>query len=529
MAIKYVEDYRIASFNDTQTIQAAIDNLVDGDTLIFEQNRCYALDAPVSFTSYDSETRIGTTRSFLVIDGNGCTICGSDTYNELYGKKDENKNALFYISDKMKNGITHSVIKDFIFNWSSPESNYNTKTYPLNTRNMAIAVVTPDYDNAPATPPVYYTNSTIKNCEFNKFGTGIYMCGENVIIELCKFVTCYSGIFSDGTVHLDARLNYFFTTQNYGLRLHISYNSNAYGNYFYKCRNNSIAIGGPESTNTVSKSLGINVYSNKIFGGEIYKEDGITIDRIENQTGILCSGGKDVVIRDNIIKNMTYDTESPSKDDYGIGILLYGNNNTNNVKNSERVIVANNVITGSQRHGIKAGFASSCTICGNSIHSGERGAEADFGIYIKDTAGDLHVSDNALYHFADGKSIRTNKYNVQLNNNTIFDKDKKFDPFDPIRYIDTTVSDSNSSVIRIPDLPVALENNEVFGMLIPEGYGSSIVTNISYDGYSGYVYKNGSDYNFTTSEIGTYVKIKYSYGVSSISGQKTISFTVVEE
>lgn len=68
MSIKYVEDYRIpANLGDSATIQAAIDDLNDGDTLLFgnkvsDENapvvRTYALDEPVYFTSYNGNSGI---------------------------------------------------------------------------------------------------------------------------------------------------------------------------------------------------------------------------------------------------------------------------------------------------------------------------------------------------------------------------------------------------------------------------------------------------------------------------------------
>ena len=84
MSIKYVEDYRIpANLGDSATIQAAIDDLNDGDTLLFgnkvsDENapvvRTYALDEPVYFTSYKGTADSGVTRKYLTIDGRGCTI-----------------------------------------------------------------------------------------------------------------------------------------------------------------------------------------------------------------------------------------------------------------------------------------------------------------------------------------------------------------------------------------------------------------------------------------------------------------------
>ena len=59
---------------------------------------------------------------------------------------------------------------------------------------------------------------------------------------------------------------------------------------------------------------------------------------------------------------------------------------------------------------------------------------------------------------------------------------------------------------------VALVNGEEFYMLIPEGYVSqNIITYITCDGYSGNVYKNGAVHNFDSTDVGKYVKMRYSY------------------
>ena len=64
-------------------------------------------------------------------------------------------------------------------------------------------------------------------------------------------------------------------------------------------------------------------------------------------------------------------------------------------------------------------------------------------------------------------------------------------------------------------------------MRIPEGYGSVTITNISYNGNSGILYKQDNSYNFSPSVIGTYVRVRYLYNVTSNS-REIIKFYVVE-
>ncbi|MBE6708476.1 MAG: hypothetical protein E7578_04450 [Ruminococcaceae bacterium] len=109
MATKYVENYRFNDMNDTETIQAAIEVLKDGDTLVFNKtsdrdpitdedipSTTYVLDAPVDFTRFnvgDDETPVivNKTRKHLTINGNGCTITNSSSftgYTDTYTKND---------------------------------------------------------------------------------------------------------------------------------------------------------------------------------------------------------------------------------------------------------------------------------------------------------------------------------------------------------------------------------------------------------------------------------------------------------
>jgi len=66
-------------------------------------------------------------------------------------------------------------------------------------------------------------------------------------------------------------------------------------------------------------------------------------------------------------------------------------------------------------------------------------------------------------------------------------------------------------------------------MLIPEGYISQdIITNITCYGYSGNVYKNGAVYNFVSTDVGKYVKMRYSYYERTNPDRVVHEFDVVE-
>ena len=170
MATKYVEDfYTTESMADDEAIQAAVDDLNDGDTLLFENGKTYVLNKPIYFTSYRSVenedgtiTRTGKNRYYLTIDGMGCKIAGSLEYLEQYGRKPEgaptnytNKNALFHTSDVIKNSMFYCTIRNFKFYWknSSVTVSSNDKAkgekYYVRYRSMAIGAITPDYTYMP--------------------------------------------------------------------------------------------------------------------------------------------------------------------------------------------------------------------------------------------------------------------------------------------------------------------------------------------------------------------------------------------
>ena len=53
METKYVEDfYTTEGMTDDEAIQAAVDDLNDGDTLLFKNGKIYVLNRPIYFTSY---------------------------------------------------------------------------------------------------------------------------------------------------------------------------------------------------------------------------------------------------------------------------------------------------------------------------------------------------------------------------------------------------------------------------------------------------------------------------------------------
>ena len=491
MADVSVEKYRKntttgTEYNDTDTIQRAVYALKDGDTLFFNASRTYTLDAPVNLTlctvdDEDTGTKIiNKTRKFITIDGRGCTVRSSDDFKAVYNVPEK---AFFFVSDDQRHGLEHSVIENFIFRWdTTPGVEIGNSGSPFKDRNAAIGIISTDTETAPEGHSVYFSKGVIRNCEFHKFGAGIHLDGENVIIEQCLFDYCYRGINSDCTKQLDVRLNHFNETTNCGLLLNNSFRSNAYGNHFFRCKNAAISVSGPQNNLGYENYLTVNIYSNKIFGEKNKDDQGNSVN-VGKYVGIQCNGVKDVVIRDNFIRSMSTNSE----DTYGtcgIGILLTGNNEGDNVRTSERVIITGNVINNCQIGGIKVDKSSSCKVSGNSLHSGVNGDGIDYGILISNNAGDIHVSDNALYYFSKDRAITPNKYNVKVSNNTYFDEGGKFDPLAPERYIgDTWISEEDPSVICMPELLVDLSNDEYFFLYVPEEYNS--VTGISYVSYNG--------------------------------------------
>ena len=167
--IVYVEDYRIkndSSLSDTETIRNAVSNLTDGDTLVFKARKTYVLDEPVSLLQYYKmvdgvETVAYKSKKYLTIDGNGCTVRGSNSFLEAYGHTGtNNKNALFYTSDDAKHGMTYCIIKNFKFKWA--ESTTDIKANE-SIRNMGLGVVTSDNSiSDPEKKSVYFSNGIIE-------------------------------------------------------------------------------------------------------------------------------------------------------------------------------------------------------------------------------------------------------------------------------------------------------------------------------------------------------------------------------
>ncbi|MBE6709170.1 MAG: hypothetical protein E7578_08025 [Ruminococcaceae bacterium] len=547
MATKYVECSRKTGMNDTQTIQAAIEALKDGDTLVFNKkteikdestgavigyDTTYVLDAPVDFTrcnvgNDETPEIVNKTRKYLTINGNGCTVCWSNDYISNYktiidntseenkeNRKAKKKEALFYLSDAAKNGLKHCTIKNFIFTWDKSNSSVPVE---FENRNYGMGVVPTDPNiTSDEGKSMYFSFGTIENCEFHRFETGVYMCGENVDIRQCYFYTCDTGINSDGTEQLNVYNNYFYTTLHQGLRLNTSYRSNAYGNVFWGCGNSSISVEGPQNNRNDLKYLTVNIYANKIFGSNDPDSEGV-----RNERGIQCNGIKDVVIRDNFIKDISYVSNDQEKEydkdgQYGMGILLTGNNSTDNERISERVIVADNIITGSRRYGIGVNFSSSCIISGNSIHSMGKENANDYGIYIGNKAGNLSIAGNKLYNFEYDKFIYSgdnNKYNMSIVDNTYYGRNLKFNPLSPARIISNTFNHPDNTMhICIPSLDTPLENNEEIMLYVPVDYQSSTVSYISYDNMVGAVMdKNNSMQINVKQNRGEYLHLKYKY------------------
>jgi len=370
MATRYVENYRFNDMTDAQTIQAAIEALEDGDTLVFNKkteikdestgavigyDTTYVLDAPVDFTRCnvgDDETPVivNKTRKYLTINGNGCTVCGSDSFIETYGKTGTgNKNALFYTSDNTGCGMEYCTIRNFHFTWKSSESN---KSADRNIRNMGVGVVTSE-----GSP--YFSNSIIENCTFDDFRIGLYQCGKDSITRGCTFTNCHEGIYSDGSVRNVFEDNYFFTTWYTGLHLGSSGDSIARNNKFYKCKVFSIFATGAFESSTNSKDTRITIMDNKIYG------EGFDVTR--KDYGIKLQAVHQAVVSGNIICDI-----GGNDDTSGYGIYVDGNLNAykdgyDSICVSKEVTVSNNVIYGCCGGGIRVNNSAGVLISGNNI------------------------------------------------------------------------------------------------------------------------------------------------------------------
>ncbi|MBR5565661.1 MAG: right-handed parallel beta-helix repeat-containing protein [Roseburia sp.] len=354
---------------------------------------------------------------------------------------------------------------------------------------------------------------------------------------MCKFDTCNIGLNSDGAVALDVYRNYFYTTRSTGLRFTRSYRSSAHDNVFYKCRGDAIGIDGVATGDLDQQQLFINVYANKILGGKIGKgtdENGNEIYEVENQTSIHCNGAKDVVIRDNIIRDMTFKSGTPNEGDYGIGILMFGNGSTVN----ERVIVSNNIISGCMRYGIKVNYSDACTVSGNQISGsvntgiitdysldcvfsdnsvyGRRTDNTDTGDYgIKNegnTFGNV-FSNNYLYEYNEDNGIVINAVNfTALNQNTLMNSAYSHGIISNHRVISNpAISASDSSNIVIPD-QITFNNGEIFYLYIPENYNVTNLMQLSiilYKNGSGYVYDDGDAIEIPDTYRGKYIRLRF--------------------
>ena len=128
-----------------------------------------------------------------------------------------------------------------------------------------------------------------------------------------------------------------------------------------------------------------------------------------------------------------------------------------------------------------------------------------------------------LFGYEEGRSIVPGHNSCVFNGNIEQAGDKVPEC---IKYVYTFISDTDSSVIQIPSY-VTLVPGEEFYMQVPEGYSYIATTSISYNRLSGSLYRENSIYNFPASKIGKYVRLRYSYGVTSNS-REVISFHLVD-
>lgn len=476
MSIKYVEDYRSAG-NDTKTIQAAIDNMKDGDTLVFNKcigstdidgntvyNKTYVLDEPVYLTSYNESTSIGKTRKYVTFDGNGCTITGSSDYIDTYGCTGENnKNAYFYLSDDSQNGLQFSTIKNFIFDWYDLNKLSSLSDYPSKSRSIALAVKT-------CYGSLYYSNSSIENCEFYNFGNGIYQCGDRSNVRGCYFESCYKGIYSDGSVHNVFEDNYFFTTSYIGIHMNVSFDSIVRNNSFYKCRNYSIFANGQYESSTDSKVMDVTITDNKIYG--CYTDT-------RNDIGIKLHALHSFTVTDNYISGISRKSDIDGHG-YGIGIWVSGNLDASlGICKSARGIISNNNVTNCYGEGIKIDIVIDCIVNGNFICNNTKYGESanKRGIVIRPDTHNVYVTNNTVSYYGENAIKNYSSNSCEVVNNITFNETSNL-----LRTVDGTTY--TVPEISIPENIDNIENGEYFYLKIPDNYTESAVTIINYNGGS---------------------------------------------
>lgn len=539
MAIKYVEDYRQGTLSDAATIQAAIDDLNDGDTLYFNKKETvdgqatnnpgtYVLTDPIQFTScgssFDSNgnysTSGGKDRRNIVINGLGCTIKNSDGFSNYDGAP-KKKYQLFILSDKDGHGLIDSIISNFTFEENKTSHKINEETGNTPSIFTAVGAI------GAVSNSTYTKRCVFSNCEFKVFKTGLYMAGESCNVTNCIFNSCNVGINADCPNYGRIFSNKFYNIKT-GIDMTKPIWSEVYSNFFYDMRGDSISVSGTSSREFGdTKEIYVSIYSNIIKGSSTSG----------SQRGIFISGVKDLMIKDNYISGMYYKEGNDSNGDayyenYGIGIYVTGlvNYNTSdgkdNVRLSRRCIVSGNEIRNCKSCGIKINYTYDSLFSNNTIYGDPDIPEDSLffgrGIFVDTVTSGLRITSNALYYYENGNGIfnYTNTAN-RITDNAIIRKEL-------YHTVTGTISSNDSNVIIIPN-SIILEDNEYVFVEIPSNYHSEIgMSFISYQNDSSSLYKEDNTYADLTDYAGSTVKLLHNVvPKSSFSEEIGFKFTLV--
>lgn len=538
MAIKYVKDFRTGTlngnedYNGEQTIQAAVDSLEHGDTLIFENGVRYFLNSPVFLTQHkigtDGTERVN--RESITFEGNGCKISNMPAATST-GFSECNK--LFVLSDNYPqkntgsadssaagsngNGLINCIIRGFNF----VGCGFSGTDNPAVICGMGVT--------AGVAGSTYIKACTIENCTFMLFDNCLWLGGKYNTVKDCHFSLCNTAIKADCPDYGNIHSNYFYQSENTGLLLTKPYGTNVHGNTFIRCKGDSIRVDGTLDSSTDEKMLGVSIYSNYISGD-------LADSEIEDQNGIFVSGAKSAIIRDNIIRNMkcVNATDSTGKNQ-GNGICIDGANNTENsvIRFCNKTTVSENQIFDCMNTGIRTDYSQDCVFSDNTVYSrtGDKAVTGDCGIRIAKNTSRNVFSNNTLYDYDDNNGIVNNAFGYTVVRGNISVPSAYSDNIaSPIRFIrDSSIHSADTSIIVIPDQPEPLVDKEEFFLYVPKAHK---VTNamewsyISYNGKSGIVRDTNGETKIPESYYGKYIKLRYDILTSRYS--TSYRYTIVE-
>lgn len=354
-AIKYVEDYRTPNItDDTAVIKAALYDLKDGETLMFNKwdssnNKpgTYELSDYIDLTARSSST--SATRHGNTFDGCGCVIVNGSNYNT-------SSSYLFLLSNLSGNGLDDCKISNFIFKYN-----------PISGKSGFWALHTATF-----TGSNYCNYCEISHCWFGKeknesstltMAQGLYICGEGNEVHHCHFNQATKfAMKDDGGTKSYIHDNVFEDCYG-GLEAQQIYQGKISHNMFYRCTSYSLYLPGTDTTVRSDLAIASVDISDNVI-------QGLSTKSTFMQTGIFVGGClTDLKITGNFIYNIRYLDPSNTLytgqldnllSPYGCGIYIQGvyqtaTNGLANRASMNRIIISNNIIKECERCGIHAG------------------------------------------------------------------------------------------------------------------------------------------------------------------------------